>query len=80
VALRSNEIAVPPSQGNFVLALFRDAETTRAAFTTLRAKGLLVREMHSYGIANGLRISIGLEPHMRAVVEVLKQFGARGAE
>jgi histidinol-phosphate aminotransferase len=79
-ALRSNEIAVPPSQGNFVLALFRDAEATRAAFTALRDEGLLVREMHSYGIANGLRISIGLEPHMRAVVEVLKQFGARGAE
>ena len=79
-SLRSNAITVPPSQGNFILALFEDAETTRAAFAALRDKGLLVREMHSYGIANGLRISIGLEPHMRAVVDVLKQFGARGAE
>lgn len=79
-ALRSNTINVPPSQGNFVLALFKDAETTRAAFTALRDKGLLVREMHSYGIANGLRITIGLEVHMRAVVEVLKAFGARGSE
>jgi histidinol-phosphate aminotransferase len=79
-ALRSNAITVPPSQGNFVLALFKDKETTRAAFTALRDKGLLVREMHSYGIGNGLRISIGLEPHMRGVVEVLKEFGARGAQ
>jgi histidinol-phosphate aminotransferase len=78
-ALRSNEIQVPPSQGNFILALFEDAETTRAAFAALRQRGLLVREMHSYGIANGLRISIGLEPAMRAVAEVLKDFGARGA-
>ena len=78
-ALRSNAITVPPSQGNFILALFADAETTRAAFTALRDKGLLVREMHSYGIVNGLRITIGLEPHMRAVVEVLKDFGAPGA-
>ena len=50
------------SQGNFILALFKDPETTRAAFTALRDKGLLVREMHSYGIASGLRITIGLEP------------------
>jgi histidinol-phosphate aminotransferase len=78
-ALRSNSISVPPSQGNFILALFKDAETTRAAFTALRDKGLLVREMHSYGIPNGLRITIGLEAPMRAVVEVLKEFGAMGA-
>jgi histidinol-phosphate aminotransferase len=78
-SLRSNAIAVPPSQGNFILALFKDAETTRTAFAALRDKGLLVREMHSYGIANGLRISIGLEPAMRAVVDVLRDFGARGA-
>ena len=71
---------MPTSQGNFILALFKDAETTRAAFTALRDKGLLVREMHSYGIANGLRITIGLEAPMRAVVEVLKEFGARGAQ
>jgi histidinol-phosphate aminotransferase len=79
-ALRSNAINVPPSQGNFILALFKDPETTRAAFTALRDRGLLVREMHSYGISNGLRISIGLEPAMRGVVEVLKEFGARGAQ
>jgi len=79
-ALSSNAIRVPPSQGNFILALFKDPETTRAAFTALRDKGLLVREMHSYGIANGLRITIGLEPHMRAVAEVLKDFGALGAQ
>ncbi len=78
-AIRSNSITVPPSQGNFILSLFKDAETTRAAFTALRDKGLLVREMHSYGIANGLRITIGLEEHMRGVAEVLKDFGAPGA-
>ncbi|HEV7719606.1 MAG TPA: aminotransferase class I/II-fold pyridoxal phosphate-dependent enzyme, partial [Arsenicitalea sp.] len=79
-SLASNSIRVPPSQGNFVLALFADAATARAAFEALRAKGLLVREMHGYGIPEGLRISIGLEPHMRAVVEVLQAFGARGAQ
>ena len=79
-SLASNAIQVPPSQGNFILALFQDAETARAAFTALRDKGLLVREMHSYGISNGLRITIGLEAPMRAVVEVLEEFGAAGAQ
>ena len=70
---------MPPSQGNFILALFEDAATAKAAFTALRETGLLVREMHGYGIPEGLRISIGLEEHMRAVVEILKAFGAPGA-
>lgn len=78
-ALQSNAIRVPPSQGNFILALFEDVATSKAAFAALRDKGLLVREMHGYGISEGLRISIGLEEHMRAVVEILKAFGAPGA-
>jgi histidinol-phosphate aminotransferase len=78
-ALSGNAIRVPPSQGNFVLALFENAATSKAAFAALRDKGLIVREMHGYGIPEGLRISIGLEEHMRAVVEVLKAFGAPGA-
>jgi histidinol-phosphate aminotransferase len=78
-SLGSNAIRVLPSQANFVLALFPDPGASRAAFTALREKGLLVREMHGYGIPNGLRISIGLEVHMRAVVEILQDFGARGA-
>ncbi len=78
-SLASNHIRVPPSQGNFLLALFPDVETARQAFLALRAKGLLVREMHGYGIPQGLRISIGLEGAMRTVVEVLQDFGARGA-
>ena len=77
-ALQSNAIRVPPSQGNFILALFEDVATAKAAFAALRDKGLLVREMHGYGIPEGLRISIGLEADMRAVVEVLKAFGAPG--
>lgn len=79
-ALGSNAIRVPPSQGNFVLALFEDAATAKAAFSALRDEGLLVREMHGYGIPHGLRISIGLEEPMRRVVAILKAFGAPGAE
>jgi histidinol-phosphate aminotransferase len=38
-----------------------------------------VREIGVYGIDNGLRISIGPEPAMRRLVEILKAFGAPGA-
>lgn len=79
-ALNSNSIRIVPSQANFVLALFADEETAAAAFQALLAEGLIVREMGVYGIDNGLRISIGPEAAMRRLVEVLKKFGAPGAQ
>ena len=80
-SLSSNRLRVLPSQGNFVLVLFADEDGQRApdAFAALLQNGLVVREMDSYGIPNALRISIGTEPQMRRVVEVLGAFGATGA-
>jgi histidinol-phosphate aminotransferase len=75
-SLDGNAIRIVPSQGNFVLALFADAVTSKAAFDALMAEGLIVREIGVYGIENGLRISIGPEDAMRRVVEVLREFGA----
>ena len=40
---------------------------------------LLAEDGSIYGIDNGLRISIGPEPAMRRLVEILKAFGAPGA-
>jgi histidinol-phosphate aminotransferase len=78
-SLNGNAIRVVPSQGNFVLALFDDAQTAHEAFQALFAEGLIVREIGVYGIDNGLRISIGPEAAMRRLVDVLKAFGAPGA-
>lgn len=75
-ALNGNAIRVVPSQANFVLALFDDADTAQAAFQALLDAGLIVREIGVYGIDNGLRISIGPEDAMRRVAEVLKRFNA----
>jgi len=77
-SLQSNQLRVVPSQGNFILVLFPDAAQAAAAFRALFAQGLIVREIgESYGIPNGLRISIGPEDAMRRVVEILKDFGGR---
>ncbi|MET3928006.1 histidinol-phosphate transaminase [Devosia sp. 2618] len=71
--LTSNHIYVVPSQANFVLVLFPDAEHAALAFETLMERGLIVREVgKSYGIPHGLRISIGSEQAMRGVVGILK--------
>lgn len=71
--LNSNHIRVVPSQANFVMLLFPDAEHAALTFETLRERGLIVREIGpSYGIDNGLRISIGSEQAMVGVVGIIK--------
>ncbi|WP_108398208.1 histidinol-phosphate transaminase [Devosia submarina] len=71
--LDGNHMHVVPSQANFVMVLFPDAEHASLAFETLLERGLIVREIGgSYGIPQGLRISIGSEQAMRGVVGILK--------
>ena len=71
--LSSNRMRVIASQANFILVLFPSPAEADAAFEALWNKGLIVRQIgSSYGIADGLRISIGTEAAMRGVVEVLK--------
>jgi histidinol-phosphate aminotransferase len=71
--LSGNHMHVVPSQANFVMVLFPDAEHASLAFDTLLERGLIVREIGgSYGIPHGLRISIGSEQAMRGVVGILK--------
>ncbi|MCD7061288.1 histidinol-phosphate transaminase [Pelagibacterium xiamenense] len=72
--LNSNRVRALPSQGNFVLALFQDAETAASANAALLEEGLVVREMGGYGIGNGLRISIGSANAMEAVADCLARF------
>jgi len=71
--LQSNYMRVIPSQANFIMVLFADADSAAQAFETLRERGLIVREIGpSYGIANGLRISIGSDQSMIGVAGILK--------
>ena len=76
--LHGNQMRVVPSQANFIMVLFPDAGAATAAFEALMAAGWIVREIsQSYGIANGLRISIGTEEAMRGVAGVLKSLAAQ---
>ena len=56
------------SQANFVLIKFDDA---KSIYEKLKSGGIIVREMGAYNLPDYLRISIGTEEEMRALVEVL---------
>jgi histidinol-phosphate aminotransferase len=70
-------LVVTPSQANFVLVGFPkapDRRTGPAAEAYLAERGYLVRGLTSYGLPDHLRITIGLEAHNRAMVELLAAF------
>jgi histidinol-phosphate aminotransferase len=71
--LSGNRMRVVPSQANFIMVLFETPAHAARAFEVLVDAGYIVREIGpSYGIAQGLRISIGSEEAMRGVARVLK--------
>ncbi|KKJ77843.1 histidinol-phosphate aminotransferase [Kiloniella litopenaei] len=62
------------SVGNFVLVNFGSGERAAEALAFLKNKGVLVRGMSAYGLAEHIRISIGTEEEMRVVVDSLTAF------
>ncbi len=68
-----------PSVANFVLVRFPTAPgaSADAALAHLKAQGILVRAMGSYGLPDCLRITIGTEDETRAVAQALAEFRAR---
>jgi histidinol-phosphate aminotransferase len=70
---------VPASAGNFVLARFpgqpgQNDNAAEAADKFLKDRGIIVRAMKSYGLDDCLRITIGREDEMQAVIGALKDF------
>jgi histidinol-phosphate aminotransferase len=67
---------VTPSGANFVLVRFpaTPGRTAVEAEAFLAARGYLVRGVTNYGLPECLRITIGLEEHNRAVVQILAEF------
>jgi histidinol-phosphate aminotransferase len=71
-------LVAAPSVGNFVLLRFpanggRDADQAHAF---LNGRGIIPRKMGAYGLADSLRITIGLEDEMKAVAAALADFMA----
>jgi histidinol-phosphate aminotransferase len=72
-------LEILPSEANFLLARFphEPGKTAAEAEAYLASRGVLVRGLANYGIGDGLRITIGLEEHNRAVAEALGDFMRR---
>ncbi|HRD47136.1 MAG TPA: histidinol-phosphate transaminase [Caulobacter sp.] len=72
-------LQVAPSAANFVLVGFPQTpgRTAVEAEAFLASRGYLVRGVGNYGLPDHLRITIGLEEHNRAVVDLLAEFMAR---
>lgn len=74
--LRELGLSVTDSVGNFLLVCFNaspdhDAE---AADAFLKGEGIIVRRMAGYGLPDCLRITVGAEDEMHAVVDCLARF------
>jgi histidinol-phosphate aminotransferase len=73
--LKALGIETTPAVANFVLARFPAApKDANAAWDFLRGRGILVRKVAVYHLPEHLRITIGTEDEMRAVVAALKEF------
>jgi len=72
-------LEVTPSAANYVMARFpaTPGQTSGEAEAFLASRGYLVRNVANYGLPYHLRITIGLEEHNRAVVDLLAEFLGR---
>lgn len=71
-ALKSLGFQVPPSQSNFVLARWGGAPDAEGIFTALKARKIFVRYFKSRGLLDALRITVGTDPEIDALLEALK--------
>jgi histidinol-phosphate aminotransferase len=74
--IRALGLPVTDSAANFLLVHFSDepGRTAADADAFLKSRRLILRRLNSYGIPQGLRLTVGLEHENRAVVEALKDF------
>ena len=74
--LRKLGLSVPDGVGNFLLTCFPDqpGRDAAAADAFLKQRGIIVRRVEGYGLPQCLRITIGLEDEMRAVIDALSEF------
>ncbi|MFC3230045.1 histidinol-phosphate transaminase [Marinibaculum pumilum] len=76
-ALTAIGLTVPPSVGNFLLLRFPGgADQAAAANAFLTKRGVLIRGMAAYGLAESLRATIGSDEENRILIDMLTEFMA----
>ncbi len=67
-------LKVVPSQGNFVIVDFGNAQRAEACRLYLKDRNILVRQIGGYALPTFLRISIGLEHEMKLALEAISSY------
>lgn len=63
---------VPPSQANFILAVWNGAPPAREIFEQLRERAIFVRYFNTRRLENALRITIGTDEETARLIEALQ--------
>lgn len=71
--LASHGLRAVPSRANFSLVLFEGHLSAEVAYKGLMERGYIVRWLPGQGLPHGLRITIGEEADMRAIVAALHE-------
>ena len=71
--LSNHGLRAVPSRANFSLVLFEGHLTAEVAYKGLMERGYIVRWLPGQGLPHGLRITIGKEADMRAIVAALHE-------
>lgn len=77
-ALAALGLGVLPSQSNFIFARMKDAATAAGAYRFLKERGILIRYFPARLLDDGVRISIGTDAEVDALLAALKEYLARG--
>ncbi len=69
-------LEVAPSGGNYILVRLptTPGKTAKGGEAFLASRGYLVRGVAAYGLPDHLRLTIGLEEHNRALVDLIAEF------
>jgi histidinol-phosphate aminotransferase len=71
-------LEVVPSQSNFVFARMKSAEKAAGAYRFLKEHGILIRYFPARLLDDGLRVTVGTEVEIDALLASLKEYLARG--
>lgn len=62
-----------PTHANFIMILFADEAEVTETFVELQRRGVIARPLSQAGIANGLRVTVGLEDENRRFISALEE-------
>ena len=69
---------VVPSQSNFIFVRLKSAEKAAGAYRFLKEKGILIRYFPARLLDDGIRITVGTDAEIDALLAALKEYLARG--